>query len=541
MDATTYADPEVIVKVNEDFIAVRVDNDERPDINARYNMGGWPTTAFLTSRGRIMAGGTYIPRDLFLEVLDQISAFYRENLDRVESPSFRGVAHPVLEREVAAQDTVRGELTRGFIEAVTESAEDEYDSRFGGFGRGAKFPQVDTLLLLLSSGAWGLKDRTSMVTRTLKTMYAGEIHDKIEEGFFRYATQRDWSKPHYEKMLEDNARLMECFLVAHARSGLSEFATGAHEIASYLDTVLWMPDRGFYAGSQQANEEYYVEGVEGRRRRVTPPVDRTVYSDWNAMAAVSLLSLAWQTGNSRYADRALLVVRNLTEKMLDPSGSCYHYWREGQSPEVSGLLSDQAHLGLALAESYEYTQEKHYLDLIRSLIRFCEKNLTAPSQAFYDRTAPEHEMLEKRVPLDENAVMARAYMRAATLLDETSYRDRAESLLEALVPQTAGGLESSAAALSVGIYLRPVAVLTGSCHAELSSMVKTRFWPGLVLNYDKTLENRALVCAGDKCFAPVVGRQEIKADIAEATSPRDGSSRVPGYTTAEFIHPQVER
>src|SRR5579875_3527969 len=175
MDETSYSDPEVIETINERFIPIRVDNDRRPDVNARYNMGGWPTTAILTPEGDPITGGTYIPPSQLKRTLDQVAELYK---------------------------THKAEIADGF------------DPEYGGFGYEPKFPQTDALELLLleyrRSRALGSPDERlyNMLAKTALGMARGGMYDHVEGGFFRYSTTRDWSVPHFEKMAEDHGGLL---------------------------------------------------------------------------------------------------------------------------------------------------------------------------------------------------------------------------------------------------------------------------------------------------------------------------------------------
>src|SRR4029079_13429867 len=137
MDETSYSDSDVIQLINERFVAIRVDNDQRPDINARYNMGGWPTTAFLTPAGEVMAGMTYIPPDQMRDVLNQVSAYYKDNKASIEEK----IAQLTENRERAAAPDDGGEdaLSDQILRDVLHAAQDGYDPVFGGFGNEPKF------------------------------------------------------------------------------------------------------------------------------------------------------------------------------------------------------------------------------------------------------------------------------------------------------------------------------------------------------------------------------------------------------------------
>ena len=207
MDETSCSDPQVIPAINEQYVPVRVDNDRRPDVNRRYNMGGWPTVAFLTPGGDIITGATYVPPDQLLQALDRVREFFDANkasLQQVESPTLEEPGDQPHEPDDAALAHIPGELAGAIIRS--------FDPVYGGIGSEPKFPQADAFAFLLSftalhPGAADTPRAGEVLVKTLEAMARGGLYDHGGEGFFRYATQRDWSEPHYEKMLEDEARL----------------------------------------------------------------------------------------------------------------------------------------------------------------------------------------------------------------------------------------------------------------------------------------------------------------------------------------------
>ena len=245
MDETTYSDQKVIELINGHYLPIRVDNDVRPDINQRYNMGGWPTTAFLTSSGDILTGGTYLPPDQMAGALARIAPYYHANRPEIASKALEG-----RKRAGAMVARSAGLLSPALVDSVLEAVRASYDEAYGGFGPAPKFPQTEALLLLLEQAQ--IRDDEAlrrMAVHTLERMAGGGTYDHVEGGFFRYSTTQDWSVPHFEKMLEDHAGLVSAAAMAGMTDALDS-ATG------YLDRTLRDPSTGLYAGSQDADEHY---------------------------------------------------------------------------------------------------------------------------------------------------------------------------------------------------------------------------------------------------------------------------------------------
>src|SRR5205823_10274657 len=196
------------------------------------------------------------------------------------------IASRVLDaRKRAASGVARsaGELEPGLVDVILDSVRSAYDPEYGGFGNAPKFPQTDAILLLLEQSVVRSDDELRrMAVHTLEQMAGGGTYDQVEGGFFRYSTTQDWSVPHYEKMLEDHAGLVSALALTWQAQILDD-------AVRYLETVLRDPETGLYAGSQDADEEYYARDAEGRAGLTPPYVDRRVYVAWNCALAVAYL------------------------------------------------------------------------------------------------------------------------------------------------------------------------------------------------------------------------------------------------------------
>ncbi|HKN17534.1 MAG TPA: thioredoxin domain-containing protein [Candidatus Sulfotelmatobacter sp.] len=265
MDRESYEDPEVAAIVNEHFIAVKVDRDERPDIDIRYQaavsavsgQGGWPLTAFLTPDGKPFYGGTYFPptdgygRPSFRRVLLSIANAYKEkNGDVLEQVKM--VENAIAQAESFAGRS--GRISPGIIAAIQESALKMFDPEHGGFGQAPKFPHPSVLDLLIEQFA-RTKDEglRNLIVSTLEHMANGGVYDQLAGGFHRYSVDERWVVPHFEKMCYDNSELLKNYVHAYQATGSEFFANVARDIIRWMDE--WLSDRergGFYA-SQDAD------------------------------------------------------------------------------------------------------------------------------------------------------------------------------------------------------------------------------------------------------------------------------------------------
>ena len=272
MDRESYDDPDVAQIVNERFVAVKVDRDERPDIDSRYQaavsaisgQGGWPLTAFLTPDGKPFYGGTYFPPDenygrpSFKRVLLSIAdAYHQKNGDVMEQAEMVEVAISRAESFAGSS----GEFSPKVIDAIVDAALKMFDPQNGGFGSAPKFPHPAVLDLLIDQYVRsGDEKLRNVFVPTLEKMARGGVYDQLAGGFHRYSVDEHWIVPHFEKMCYDNSELLKNYVHAYQATGSEFFAAVARDIVRWMDE--WLSDRehgGFYA-SQDADYSMEDDG-----------------------------------------------------------------------------------------------------------------------------------------------------------------------------------------------------------------------------------------------------------------------------------------
>jgi uncharacterized protein YyaL (SSP411 family) len=275
MDRESYDDAEIAAIVNEHFVAVKVDRDERPDIDSRYQaavqavsgQGGWPLTAFLTPDGKPFYGGTYFPpsdgygRPSFRRVLLSIANAYKEKHgDVVEQAAM--VESAIAQSESFAGRT--GNISARVITAIEDSALKMFDPQHGGFGQAPKFPHPSALDLLIeryarsagppeTSSAKNLSQLGNVIVTTLEHMAKGGVYDQLAGGFHRYSVDERWVVPHFEKMCYDNSELLKNYVHGYQATGKKFFADIARDIVRWMDEWLSDHDRGGFYSSQDAD------------------------------------------------------------------------------------------------------------------------------------------------------------------------------------------------------------------------------------------------------------------------------------------------
>jgi hypothetical protein len=524
MDETTYSDPGVIETINRRFVPVRVDNDKRPDINARYNMGGWPTTAFLTPDGRTLTGATYLPPAQMKGALAEIARFYDERKSEIAELPATSRSHDAL-RETAAA----GDLSDAPIARLLANLESNYDEEFGGFGDEPKFPQPEVLEFLLSE--WRLSGNQhyyAMVAQTMRAMSRGGMYDHVEGGFFRYSTTRDWSVPHFEKMAEDHAGLLRVLATLSIFAPTDDVHATLVSATNYVRNVLLDPQTGFFGGSQDADEAYFALPLEERRRLIAPFVDRTSYTNWTCGLAGAFFHVARALDDDALLAQAVATLDNVAERLVDADGLLYHVLVPGGEPEVRGLLTDHAAYLRALLDAHEVSGEQRFLERARALAQTTIESFEAPDGGFCDRLAGSESFGNLAFPdrpIVENGLLADALLRLDALTGESAHRDRVKQTLAIYVAMAANA-GSFAATYARGLrrYLSPEVVvrIVGDAKAtdefrEVAQRLPSPFVSVRTLTAEAASqlgmppERAAYVCAGTVCGAPVTQASELRA------------------------------
>ena len=503
MDETTYSNQGVIDLINEEYVPVRVDNDVRPDINQRYNMGGWPTTAFLTPGGDILTGGTYVPPEQMAGALSQVASYYRTH--RAE------IATRVLEGRRRATSTAArsaGEVDFAQVDAILDAVRSAYDAEFGGFGPAPKFPQTDSIALLLEQAQVRGDDHLrEMAVHTLERMAGGGMYDHVEGGFFRYSTTQDWSVPHFEKMLEDHAGLVGDLALAGMTSVLDS-------ATAYLDRVLRDPATGLYAGSQDADEVYYSLDSEARKAGPAPFVDRRVYTSWNCALAVAYLDAARRCARPQ--------LRAHAQRLLESVFAIAHSEEHGlwHTAGTEGQLADQAWGMLAAVRAFQCGLGAEWLERAIGLSKHIESRYADERLGgYFDRAAGAEQLgrLEDQIkPLVENSIAAIALIELDTLAGDPAHRDlqRARRALEsvAALPRQYG-LMAALYARALDRLRRQIKVTTGS---ERMARAFLQALPYAVI--EPADDERAIVCVGTICLAPVSTPDAVEEAIREVAA-----------------------
>jgi uncharacterized protein YyaL (SSP411 family) len=490
MERESFEDPAVARILNAEFVPIKVDREERPDLDELYmaavqaitGRGGWPMSVWLTPELKPFYGGTYFPPTGrfglpgFTQVLEGVARAWRERRGEVEGDAAQLAA--ALARQAAAPGaTLPGpEL----VETALAQLRRSFDPRWGGFGPAPKFPQAMAVELILRRGSPA--DR-AMAVRTLDAMAEGGMFDHLGGGFSRYSVDERWLVPHFEKMLYDNAQLATCYLGAFQATGRTEYQTIARETLDYLLRDLRDPAGGFHssedADSEGAEGRFYVftpaeieaalgaadgarfcqaygvteagnfehgasvlhrfdappglGGLADLRARLRAARDTRVRpgKDDKVLAAWNGLALtAFARGFQVLGEPryldAALALAAFLLREMAPGGGLLRTWRQGRA-QIPGFLEDYGAVACGLVDLYEACFDPSWLRWAGHLADTMRERFEDPAQGgFFGSPDPSEDLLFRQKPFHDGALPGGNTLAARALLRLAGHLERPE-------------------------------------------------------------------------------------------------------------------
>ena len=413
MDARTYSEPRIAANINDSFVPIRVDVDRNPRVRERYNMGGFPTTAFLTPTGELLTGATYLGPDGMRSIVDRIRQVWDE----------KGSAAGRVPRAVADEPTPADDLDTRIEEHIAGQLTEQFDPHHGGWGTDAKFPLPRTI-------EFALKREPQQARQTLDAI-AQHLYDTVDGGFFRFATERDWSDVRHEKVLETNAALVRAFANGYLYTGEEAYREPAGATIDYLTSTLWTG--AAIGGSQGPGQgaSYYSGDAGDRADQPGPRTDLTVFAGGNALAADALLTYYAYTDDDHareYAERILAAVES---DLIDTDSGVVTHYRTDDAVGEADLLADAARVVTAWSTARQVLGDDDYTAVATAVADNALETL-GDGAAFRDGPASGDGLCDRPLrPIDTGTEFAEGLLDLAAITGEDRYREAAIDAVEA--------------------------------------------------------------------------------------------------------------
>jgi uncharacterized protein YyaL (SSP411 family) len=520
MEAESFSNSEIGVLMNAHFIAIKVDREERPDVDSTYmavartlmSDPGWPLNLILTPDGKPFFAAAYIPKDRLRAMLDRIGTTWREHPEQIQSAA-------TLAMQSLASEDARSNQTLGAesLKKAYQQLSDRFDAVNGGFLPPPKVPAPHQLMFLLRY--WkrsGDPHALEMVETTLKAMRRSAIWDKDRFGFYRYAVDAAWREPHFEKMLCDQAMLAMAYLEAFQSTHKDEYARTAREIFTYVLRDLRAPNGAFY--SAQDSDHPSIR-------------DQKIIADWNGLMIAAFSSGAVVLNDDKYAEAAKRAVNVLLVR-----GRLTH------QPGGDAFLDDYSFVIWGLLNLYEATFEVRYLDNAIDLERDALTRFRDPAGRFY-MTANDSEKLLVRpretndtsIP-SGNSVQLMNLVRLARITSDPRFEKAANDLLRTSADQDPFASAYLLSALDFFIGPSFEVVLAGSDVRALRRAVFESFVPNKIVLHAGagiariapfTKEQKAIggkatayVCTNHLCKLPARDPEKVRGLLTAARDDR---------------------
>jgi uncharacterized protein len=570
MEHESFEDETTARLMNEHFVCVKVDREERPDVDSVYmdavvaltGHGGWPMTVFLTPEGEPFFGGTYFPPEprhglpSFRQLLEAVAGAWRERRSDIQRD-----ANAISQRLRQAPEPSNEPLTSALLTDAVRALRRQFDPVWGGFGNAPKFPPASVIEFLLRRG------EVEMAQKTLDSMALGGMYDLVGGGFHRYSVDREWLVPHFEKMLYDNALLVPAYLHGWLVAGSERHREIAEETLEYMLRDLRLPEGGF-ASAEDAD----TEGVEGltytwtgddgvpsellqpfehgrfivrgeldpelrarlfaeRERRPKPLRDDKAIASWNGLALAALAEAGRRLERDDLVDAARATAEFLLGPMSTAERRLFRSFRAGTAKHAA-VLDDYADVANGLYELHLATGELRWLEESRRLALLAVELFgDERSGGFFLTAADGERLVVRKKDFDDhptpsgNSMLAYVLLRLSRLWGDTELERTAVSmfrLVARLLPQAPSAFGHALCALDLHFSPpREIAVI-GPPDADVARAALAPFDPNAVIAFGPSddvpllhgkdfVDGRPAVylCENFACRAPVTDAKAL--------------------------------
>ena len=572
MERESFAIPATAELMNEHFVNVKVDREERPDVDSVYmdaavainKSGGWPLNVFMTPEGKPFWAATYmppVPRSglrSFTDILNTVAGAWKDKPAELRKTGDSLTEH--LAR-LTSQKPIDGPVDEELVRSAIESLTYGFDWEWGGWGTAPKFPPSPALELLFR------REVPRMPEKTLDSMALGGMYDVVGGGFHRYSVDRRWLVPHFEKMLYDNAQLAVTYLHGWQVTAKSRYRTIVEQTLGYMLRELALEGGGF-ASAQDADTDgeegltftwtrsegvpdemlnifeggrFIIRGeldeakrselFEQRERREKPARDDKAIASWNGLALAAFAECGRVLGRADWVEAARALGEFLLGPLSAPDGRLHRTWRDGVA-KGSGYLEDYADAANGLLELHAATGELRWLEEGNRLARLAiELFYDEENGGFFQTPAGGEELVVRRKDFDDhpapsgNSMIAYVLLRLARIYGDDDLEAKAVSVFKL----TLGGLQNAPTAfgwglVAVDLYLakRREIAIAGPPDSEVAKKALRRWDPHAVIAYGPAegillLEGKGLVdgkpavyvCERFTCLTPVTDPRDL--------------------------------
>ncbi len=529
MDETTYRNPQVQSLMRSKYIAVRVDQDSRPDLSNRYEDYGWPATVVFGADGQEI-----VKRQGYIEPKEMAAMLKAIIADPSPGPSVRPEVEVKFGENSLLPEELRKELESRYLAS--------YDSKHGAWGFDQKFLEWNTAEYAMARARTGDKQSEQMARQSLDAQL--KLIDPVWGGVYQYSVGGDWNEPHFEKIMAMQAGNLRIYSLAYEQWRDPAYLKAAQAVARFLKTFLTGPEGAFYTSQDadlidgQHSAAYFKLDDAGRRKLGIPRIDKHIYARENGWAIEALALLYSATGDSQYRDQAVRAAEWILANRATSDGGFRHDAKDVAGP----YLADTLAMGRAFLALYMSTGDRKWLARAEASANFIAANFAAGQAGFLTAKTPTDRSYRPRPERDENMLVARFGDLLARYTGNDDYRKMAERAMRYLVaPQiakfqpTGGTLLANLEFNSDPIHITVVGhkddpaaqALFRAAVAYPSGYLRVEWWdanegrlPNPDVQYPMLKTAAAFICTGNTCSSPISIPDQVRAKADKLTHPQ---------------------
>ena len=526
MEEETYSNAQVAALLNKHFILVRVDQDSRPDLSARYKEYGWPATILFNSKGEELEklSGFQSPEE-FLPVLEA----------SIKDPRPKAASSQPSASRAAILSSLPGDIReiaeRDHLEAIDEDT--------GGLRTSHRYLDPDSVEYAITRARAGDARNRAWVTKTLDSNE--KLIDPAWGGIYQYSTHRDWDHPHFEKIMPSQMANIRLYAYAYRVFGDERYLRDARAVASYVNSFLRGPNGAYYTSQDadivpgQHSDEYFSLDDAARRAKGVPAIDQHQYARENGMAILAMTDLYLTTGEQEYLSAARGSAQWVLQNRLAESGG----FRHGDDPAEAPYLADSLWMARGLLALYAATGERPFLEQARKTVSWISKEFANPDGAGFFASSPSKaQVLKPVIRLDDNVALARLANELFRYTGDEAFRAVAQKALSYVAQREV--LEQSIS--EPGVILAGEEIASDPPHFTVvgakgdraaqalfavtrkvpATYVRREWWdraegpmPNPDVQYPALPKAAGFVCANKRCSLPIFAGDELTSRIAQ--------------------------